>query len=84
MNKILEDAATAHSVKITAIQQKIMQGEMNSHKHIDGKEADTTGLKASLLAATNPASVLPTQAEQAVTDLNKTQMKRFEHIQNID
>ena len=54
INRILEEAASAHIAKITAIQHKIIQGDFNSHKQIKGKDIHTVGLQSSLQAAVNP------------------------------
>lgn len=46
----------------------------------------TTGLQSSLKAAVNPQSVAKANqgGESAMSDMSKAQIKRFEHIQNID
>jgi hypothetical protein len=53
INKILEDATTAHIQKISDCQKKIKEGK-NPCKRISGKDSGTEGLKESLMKATNP------------------------------
>ena len=72
VNKILEDAAQSHFTKITALQHKIMQGNVNAHKHISGREAGTAGLQASLTAAIKPGQAKQAAAQTAaMNDLDK-------------
>ena len=81
INKILEEASSAHIAKIQAMQHKIIQGEAVQVTAISGKDIDTAGVQASLSAAVKPESVIKKAgAESAFTDLNKAQMKRYEHI----
>lgn len=44
VNRILEEAASAHITKITAMQHKIIQGDLHAHKQISGKDMHTVGL----------------------------------------
>lgn len=56
VNKILDDASNAHILKVKNCQQKIKEGKL-PFQVIKGKEINTTGVKDSLLKATEPENI---------------------------
>ena len=53
----MEEAAQTHVHKITAMQTKVIAGDLQPNKQINGREANTQGLTASLKAATKPEAL---------------------------
>ena len=66
------------------MQTKVIAGDLQPNKQINGREANTQGVTASLKAATKPEALRREEQEGAAADAMKASIKRYEHIQNID
>jgi hypothetical protein len=78
VNKILDDASSAHILKVKNCQQKIKEGKQ-PFKVIKGKEINTTGVKDSLLKATEPENIKEDKQEYA-----EGQAKRYAGLPDVD